>query len=771
MNDFKDIAKLLKPLLRGSVFIVLLGVIGVLAAKKAIQYITPKYESTAKIKLDDSSNGLNNTILFKDFELFPTGNRIATEIEVLKSEELLKKVVEKVDFDVSYFRVGDVKSSEMYHDSPFVVEYESKGENLYGRSYQLSILDSAKYLLTYVEDGVDYKKVGVFGDSLETNYAFFDVQLKNDSLESENVEAEFYFVVNSVSSIVSEIKNKLDLMSIDKDVPVIRISYKDPIPEKTVLVANELAETYIEDYISTKATTAQKTLDFIDQQIAEVKQNLQGSEKDIERYKLKHKVVNIKQQTETGLKKLAQLEIQLANLEMAEKSLEQLNDYVKNGNGSLESLAPQVGFGDLLYTELMKKIKTFETEKEALLKKYQPENEQIQTLEKNIKDLEEYIVKSIENAKEEISTKRASIAEVVATEEAKLNKIPSNEKELMVLERNFLNNQQSYNFLMTKRTEAAIAAQSNISFHRMLQKAKLPKQPTSPNKTLLTFIAGFLGIVTGIILVYAWYFLRNKIQDKNDIEKNSGIPVLGVIQKAKANIKRIPATIWSLANQLILKSEMTENQMLAVTSNQKKEGKSYIAVQLSVAFAEMGYNVLLVDGNSYAPSLHEILKRKNEYGITDYLQGVIPLNEVVQQTHHQQLTFISAGSKTDNITAIWSNRNLNKQLATIKEEYEIVIFDTPAIGTNLEGLFLLKYCDHNLFVLKSNAAKKADLVNADVLAEKYGIKGLSFVLNNVKGKVNHEGYAASNKSVYKTKKTTIKQEKPLINPNTSQASQ
>lgn len=757
MNDFKDIAKLLKPLIKGSPVILFLVIVGVLTARKAVNYMTPKYESVAKIKLDDSNGGLSNTILYKDFELFPTGNKIATEIEVLKSEELLQKVAQALDFDVAYFRVGQVKTSEMYQQTPFRVDFKIKGDQLFGRSYHVDILSDSTYLLTYVEDGVETKVPVDFGTEVETKYGLFTLNFQNDYNKGNAYLDTFFFEIKSESQVISEIRKGLDIMSLDKDVPVIRIAYKHPIPEKTLLVANALANTYIEDYIISKAFTAQKTLNFIDEQIGAVNSKLKKSESEIERYKLNNKVINLKQQTETGLKKLAELEVQLANLEMSEKSLDELNDYVTNNEDNLINLAPQVGFGDLLYTELMKKIKSFETEKEALLKKYQPEHKKIQILDKNIGDLENYVVKSIQNAKTEISTKRQSIAEAVIAEEEKLTGIPAKEKDLLVLERNFVNNQQTYNFLVNKRTEAAIAAQSNISFHRILQEAKMPKKPISPNKTLLTFIAGFLGIVLGVVLVYSWHFLRNKITDRTDIEKNSGLPVLGVISKSKASTKEILPSIWSLANQMVLKRQIGEHQMLSITSTNKKEGKTYIASQLGMAFAEMGYKVLLVDGNTYAPNLHKVFSKSNEYGITDYLKGVAPLNELIQTTHHSDLHLVSAGNPSGSITATWANRNVPQQLEYLKKQYEIVIFDTPSIGSNLDGLFLLKCCDHNLFVVKSNSTKKSDLVSADVLLKEYGITGLHFVLNQASKRVNYEGFAQSNKSVYKKRKLEKKQ--------------
>ena len=105
--------RLLKPFLRGFPLIVIAMIISVIIAKKYLSYVTPMYESTAKLKLADVSEGVPSANLFKDFDVFTTANKIAAEIEVLKSSVLLNKTFNELDFDLEVYRIGKLKTIEL----------------------------------------------------------------------------------------------------------------------------------------------------------------------------------------------------------------------------------------------------------------------------------------------------------------------------------------------------------------------------------------------------------------------------------------------------------------------------------------------------------------------------------------------------------------------------------------------------------------------------------------------------------------------------------
>ena len=164
-----------------------------------------------------------------------------------------------------------------------------------------------------------------------------------------------------------------------------------------------------------------------------------------------YKVVNTYQETETGIREISQMKIQLNNLIMKEAAIDSLNKYVNESEKDFLDLAPQVAFGDLLFTELVKKLKFYQGEKMDLLIMYKPKHEKVVAVDAKIADIISYIKESIQNAKREVGIQKRLLEEAFNESSNSFENLPEREKTQLVLERNFVLNQNTYNFLMEKR--------------------------------------------------------------------------------------------------------------------------------------------------------------------------------------------------------------------------------------------------------------------------------------------------------------------------------
>ena len=743
------------PLVKGIPFILICAVIAFFIAKKTFNYLTPQYESTSKIKLDDSSTGVRNTILYKDFDLMPTINKIKTEVEIIKSREFLKLVSQKLGWDISFFRVGKLKKTEIKEEDFYKLKYNLSDDSHYQRPFKVHVINKNEYKLKYNAKGKDFEQTCQFGSVCKNNGFEFLLELNPEKVDiNQFIQSEdhFSFVINSVYNNTSKISNQLDIKALDKDIPILRISFKDPVAKKTTEVVNTIAETYIEDYVRFKSETARKTVDFIDERLKEIGNKLKKSEATLENYKLNNKIVNLKLETETGLKKLAELQVQQANLEMNEAGLDQLDKYINESNDDFLDLAPQVGFGDLLFTEMVKKLKGFQSERKELLKKYQSDHENVVTIDQNIKETIDYIKSSIKNAKNDISTKKKSILASVKNEEKKFETLPSVEKEIVVLKRDFQQNQRTYNYLTEKKSEASIAAASEISFHRILQLATIPKAPVSPNKTLIYFIAVFLSLVFSTILIYLVHFLNNKLKNREDIEKQTELPIIGTLSNKKQNKENFQDGINAIANKLTLKDNLSEHQALCISSAIRREGKSFIAINLAKTLSLMGWKTALIDFNLRNPELHKYINPQPAFGISDFVLDACSIDEIAIATKHPNLTIITAGNYTENPGIVIGNRNLEDKLKDLKNRFELLIIDTPATSSVMDGIKIMSLCELNIYTTRANYTTSENLLNADLIKEQYDINNLHLLLNKVGKNTTYEGYFQNSKLSYSKNK-------------------
>jgi uncharacterized protein involved in exopolysaccharide biosynthesis len=281
----KDSLNFVKPYLRGWPIIIGAMVVAFLIASRYLQYVTPMYESTAKLRLADLTEGVPNSNLFKDLDVFASTQKINAEIELLKSYALISKALDKVPFEVQVFRSGSIRKTELFHDSPVIITPLQWNESLKDVTFRLSISENQDLTIRDAKDNV-YQ--GHIGDTVLIENSLAVIQL-NEALIQEKkhlkIEDDYVFTVNSLSKQISQINSGIDIIAVDKDIPVIRISFKSSHPGKAVLFPNALAEAYIEDYIENKYGAANVTVEFLNDRISEISRKLVESEQMILNYR------------------------------------------------------------------------------------------------------------------------------------------------------------------------------------------------------------------------------------------------------------------------------------------------------------------------------------------------------------------------------------------------------------------------------------------------------------------------------------------------------
>ncbi|MGB0522992.1 MAG: GumC family protein [Flammeovirgaceae bacterium] len=750
MSDLQNIKRLILPALRGLHWIVGLCLLCAFLAYQSLKYVTPQYESVAKIKLDHGNEGLSSANLFKDFDVFHYGYKIKAEEELIRSKILINKALDKVDFDISYYRIGDIRTSELYHDAPFRVEIQQPNPITQTQSFTIHLLDSQSFELQLAHESVQ----GAFNQEVHIG-SYVLVIHKNQTLfqqkELSHLLSAYSFTLHSRAGLINMLSEGLDVKALDKDIPILRVSFKGPSSEKVSNFLNALLDAYIEDYIESRRGAAQKTLEFLDGRLHQVKQDLTQSELAIERYRLKHNIINTRQETETDLRKIAQLKIQLSNLEMNAAALDSIHRYIQQEGVNFLELAPNFeAFNDLLSTELIKKVKLLQSEKKDLLMKYTPNNELIKNVDRKIKDIADYLKESIQNSRNSIQIKKEQIAQAIKDANKVFEGLPTKEKQMLVLERDFLFHQKTYNFLSEKRMESAIAQAAQIAFHRIIQRASKPIAPVFPKRKFLIIVAGFIGFMAGLALVYIREFLGGTVSNRQELEKISKTPICGVIKQGKRMASN-QDDFDMVATNLQLLYGIQAHQIITMTSTVQQEGKTYLIHQLAKAFARMGQKVLIVDMNLRNPQLHLLTNASNHKGISEAILEQTNLDEVIQQTGHANLSLISAGKMNASPLAIINHSRFQSFLTDLKSNFDLVMVDTPSTAISLDAIALMKLADHTIYAVRAGFTKQLYLLNSDMIREEYGIDNIKLLLNGAHRASNYNGNYTGSRYTYKLK--------------------
>ncbi|MEN7549944.1 GNVR domain-containing protein [Rapidithrix thailandica] len=706
--------RLLKPFLRGFPIIVLAMVVSTMAAKKYLSYVTPKYESGAKLKLADVAIGVPNSNLFKDLDVFVTSNKIAVEIELLKSKMLIDRALDSLDFDVEISRKGKIGTAELFRDSPILIEGIFHSHKAYDRKYSLRVMSDKEYRLQSPLTGELLK--GCIGDTLNFEYGQLIVSLNHALITerpsiaiADQYEVEFL----SRKKLIEKVSSQLDIVAVDKDVAVIRIIYKSTVPLKASLLVNRLAETYIQDYINTKYQAAETTVQFLENQIDEVSLKLARSEDAIEKYRNDKSITNIRQETETDLRRISQLKIQKVNLKMNLQAIEELNRYIREGRDNFLELAPNFeAFTDLLSTEIVKQIKQLQAEKKDLLLVYTPKEEKVEVINRKIQDLIDYLIESIGNTKKNLEIKYQNLSKDIEEAEALLVDVPENEKILTILNRDFQIYQQSYNFLNEKKIEAEVARAAKIAFHKIISPAEIPTKPVSPNRPIIIIVSAIMGLFGSIVLIYIVHLAKAKVNDAYTIESNSNIPIALLTPRLMSDAKREEYFLKE-AIQLELKGILKNNRTLVFTSHSTKEGRGFHVMHLSRALALQKRKVLLID----ACGMIE--------GIT---LNTMDLGKPTP-SGLENIDYLDVSHPKYNC---YSKMAMEAYLNTFRNNYDVFVVNNEPMKKETIGLLMMSIADSNLFVLDSRRTPAKQILTTEILKEEYTLPDIWFVLNRTR---------------------------------------
>jgi uncharacterized protein involved in exopolysaccharide biosynthesis len=689
--------RLLKPFFRGLPIIILAMILAVMGAKKYLNYVTPMYESTAKLELADVQEGVPSATLYKDLDLFANTNKIATEIEVLKSSSLIEKTLNELPFSQEIYRKGDVRSTELFRNSPLLIVGKFKSEKALDKMYCINVTSNKDFLLYYPQSKNGIK--GVFGEPLSIDGGHLLITLNQPFIKNKKEVAiidsyEFEFL--STQKLIDKINKNIDIVPVDKDVPVIRINMKSNVPEKAALFVNKLAEMYIRDYIESKFKSANTTVDFLNNEITSSSEKLSASENNLQNYRDSKNIINVRQETETTLRQISQLKIQQTNIKMNLDAIKDLNKYISSGKNNYLELAPNFeAFTDLLSTEMVKQMKKLQSDKKDLLLTYTPENEKVRIIDAKLKDLIDYQIESIKNTETNLQVKYNELSDDITESEKVFIGLPEKEKKLTILNRDFNLYESNYNFLNGKRIDAEIARSAKISFHKIITPAEISKTPVSPVRIIIILVATILAFFGSIVIIYTIHFAKAKVNDSYTIEKNSTIQVAIETPYIKST-EKIKDNFLKDALQMELKGMIKQEGILAISSNDSAKDHLFHSENIINAFRNQGRKILVIDATG---------QLENKFDQQDYLN-------------------FSDAKYLSYTKAVFQNIIQEK----IKS-YDLCIIHNQSIKQDRLALLFMRMASQNLIVLDSRKTAEKIIVKMELLRDEFSLPNVWFVLN------------------------------------------
>ncbi|HOQ38592.1 MAG TPA: polysaccharide biosynthesis tyrosine autokinase [Acetivibrio sp.] len=283
--------------------------------------------------------------------------------------------------------------------------------------------------------------------------------------------------------------------------------------------------------------------------------------------------------------------------------------------------------------------------------------------------------------------------------------------------------------------------------------AEIPDVPISPSTKKNVAVSAFLGLLLGAALIFLLEFIDHTFKKPEEVERHLGLNVIGTIpefeggkrgkKKAKDqkvleqqylknliahNNPKAPATeaFRELRTNLYYTSVDKELKTLVVTSPTLGDGKTVTAVNLAVTLARLGKKVLIIDADMRKPKVHYYFGIKNKTGLTNILteQNEDYKVKITQKDDIQNLYIITCGPVPPNPAEMLSSNKMKNLLDKLKDEYDLIIVDTPPVAQVTDAAIVAGITDGVLLVLASRqtriemakrAKKLLNSVNANII--------------------------------------------------------
>lgn len=171
---------------------------------------------------------------------------------------------------------------------------------------------------------------------------------------------------------------------------------------------------------------------------------------------------------------------------------------------------------------------------------------------------------------------------------------------------------------------------------------------------------------------------------------------------------------------------------VCLTSCTPNEGKSNTSFELARSFAENGKKVLLVDADLRKSVMRQRHKKgRVRFGLSNYLVGRTPLEDVICMTNIGNLYMIFSGPVPPNPSELLGNRRFEAMMEDARSKYDMIIVDTPPLGSVIDTAVVAKYCDGAVLVIESGAISRRFARKVKEQLEVTNCKILGAVLNKV----------------------------------------
>ncbi len=559
------------------------------------------------------------------------------------------------------------------------------------------------------------------------------------------------------------------LLSNLKVVPInssrlVDIKLSSPNPKMAADIVNKWTELFILSNLERRVDRTAYARKFLEGRIDQLRQKLEESERQLVENAADQQIITFStlnggtdgKGTTTSERSLATADLEQLNSALGEATTDRIraqSDLLKNGPSS----GPE---NESATSGLRQRRAEVAAEYAKLMVQFEPGYPKARALASQIAQLDRSIAledsrmrSSARSVRE--STYRSAIARErslqVRVNELKNSVIEQRRRgiEYTIYQREVDTNRELYNGLLQRYKEIGVAGGVGTNNVAIVDQARVPRAPSSPNFLLNLALSLFAGLGIAAALTFALEQIDETISDPSRMEEELGIPALGAIPLSKTgNLleelsdrkSAIAESYISLQASLQFATSHGFPRSLSITSTRASEGKSTTSFALAQHLARTKKKVVLIDGDLRSPSVHHFVNKKNDVGVSNFLAGSDDLSRMIQSIDSSDLKIISAGPIPPNAGELLNGPRMGQLIDRLLTAYDHVIVDAPPVLGLADALLISKVTEGTIFVISSHSLKLSMIRMAIARLKSVGTNIIGGVLSKFDEKRAYYGY-------------------------------
>ncbi|EJD4576028.1 polysaccharide biosynthesis tyrosine autokinase [Escherichia coli] len=687
-SDEIDLGRLVGELIDHRKLIISVTALFTLLALVYALFATPIYHADALVQVEQKQA---NAILSNLSQMLPDSQpQSAPEIALLQSRMILGKTVDDLNLQTrvkqDYFpifgrgwaRLTGEKPSEVNISRLYLPVTDDDNPEI-----KLIVKDDMHYSLKSDSFSID----GVVGELVDAK----DISIKVDSITAPKGTI---FSVSYVSKLkaISDLQDILTVADQGKDTGILTLSLTGDNPKLIEKIIDSITNNYLAQNISRQAAQDEKSLDFLNRQLPQVRSELDAAEDKLNLFRRQNDSVDLSLEAKSVLDQIVNVDNQLNELTFRESEISQL--YTKEHP---------------TYKALMEKRKTLQDEKAKLNKRVTAMPETQQEILRLSRDVESgrAVYMQLLNRQQELNiAKSSAIGNVRIIDNAVTEPKPIKPKKIIIV-------------------LLGIILGGGVSVAIVILQVFLRRGIESPEQLedLGVNVYASIPVSETFSKKSNQSFKRNKSKGVNKYRDG----LLAIENPADLAIEAIRGLRTSLHFAMM----EARNNILMISGASPNAGKTFVSTNLSAIIAQSNKRVLFIDADLRKGYTHKLFEVSNDNGLSDLLAGKTEITKAIKKLPVAGFDFISRGNIPPNPAELLMHERFGKLLEWANNEYDLVIIDTPPILAATDAAIIGNYSGTTLLVARFEMNTPKEIEVSVKRFEQSGVKVKGCIMNGV----------------------------------------